>query len=108
MHLVRGDYLLYWATHFVSLYLFFVFSFLVEAPWDDGTCPRIAEMVLDAIPLAIHKSSLILTSGQALYPFAEAPHIANDGIILHGRSAQQRALENRAIHQSGCLSFPQM
>ena len=78
----------------------------MRTPWDDGTCPRIAEMVLDAIPLAIHKSSILLTSGQVLYPFADAPHIANDGIILHGRSALQRALVHRAIHQSGCLPFP--
>ena len=46
-----------------------------RTPWDDGTSPRIPEMVSEAIPLAIQKSSLILTSGQVLYPFADAPHI---------------------------------
>ena len=34
----------------------------LRAPWDDGTCPRIAEMVVEAIPVEIQRSSLILTS----------------------------------------------
>ena len=78
----------------------------LRAPWDDGTCPRIAEMVVEAIPPEIQRSFLVLTSGQVLYPFVDSPHIAHDGIILHGRSAQQRAMVHRILHQTGCLPFP--
>ena len=52
----------------------------VRTPWDDGTSPHITEMVLDAIPIAIQQTHLILTSGQVLLPFVDAPHIASDGI----------------------------
>ena len=54
--------------------------------------------------------TLDLTSGQVLYPFADAPHIVNDGIILHRRSARQRALVHRIIHYSPIWvsSLPQM
>ena len=78
----------------------------LRAPWDDGTCPRIAEMVAVAIPVEIQRSSLILTSGQVLFPLDDSPHITHDGIILHGRSALQRAMVYRILHQTECLPSP--
>ena len=78
----------------------------LRAPWDDGTRPRIAEMVVAAIPVEIQRSSLILTSGQVLFPFDDSPHITHDGIIVHGRSALQRAMVYHILHQTGCLPSP--
>ena len=78
----------------------------LRAPWDDGTCPRIAEMVAVAIPVEIQRSSLILTSGQVLFPLDDSPHITHDGIILHGRSALQRAMVYRILHHTECLPSP--
>ena len=40
----------------------------VRTPMDDGTCPSLTEMAVVAIPDEIRKSSLVLTSGQALFP----------------------------------------
>ena len=69
----------------------------LRTPWDDGTSPRISEMVLVAVPLAIQRWHLILANGQALYPFTDAPHIGSDGVILHGQSARQRALVHNIL-----------
>ena len=78
----------------------------VRNSWDDGTSPCISEMVLEAIPPAILKTHLILTNGQALFPFVDTPHIGNDGIILHGPNARQRAMVHHIVSQSGCVPFP--
>ena len=40
----------------------------LRTPMDDGTCPLLTEMAVVAIPDEIRKSSLVLTSGQALFP----------------------------------------
>ena len=44
-----------------------------RAPLDDGTCPRISEMQLVAVPAEICRSYLVLTSGQVLFPFEDSP-----------------------------------
>ena len=77
----------------------------LRAPLDDGTCPPIAEMVVAAVPVEMRRSSLVLTSGQVLFPFEDSPHITH-GIILHGRSAPQRAMVYRILHQTECLPSP--
>ena len=63
-------------------------------------------MVVAAVPEEIRKSSLVLTSGQVLLPFEDSPHTTHDGIILHGRSAPQRAMVYRILHQTECLPSP--
>ena len=78
----------------------------LRTPLDDGTCPSIAEMVVAAVPEEMRKSSLVLTSGQVLFPFEDSPHFTHDGIILHGRSAPQRAMVYRILHQTECLPSP--
>ena len=78
----------------------------LRAPMDDGTCPLLTEMALVAIPDEIHKSSLVLTSGQVLFPFEDSPYITHDGVILHGRSALQRAMVYRILYQTECLPSP--
>ena len=65
-----------------------------------------AEMVVAAVPEEMRKSSLVLTSGQVLFPFEDSPHITHDGVILHGQSAPQRAMVNRILHQTECLPSP--
>ena len=50
-----------------------------RTPLDDGTCPRISEMQLVAVPAEMRRSSLVLTSGQVLFPFEDSPHITHDG-----------------------------
>lgn len=63
---------------------------------------QLGEMTLVDIPQAVQGSSLVLTNGQVLFPFADAPHITSEGVILHGRSAHQRALVYRVLSQSEC------
>ena len=74
-----------------------------RTPLDDGTCPRISEMQLVAVPAEIRRSYLVLTSGQVLFPFEDSPHITHDGILLHGRCAPQRATVYRILQQADCL-----
>ena len=73
---------------------------------DDGTCPPLTEMVVAAVPEEMRKSSLVLTSGQVLCPFEDSPHITHDGVILHGRSAPQRAMVYHILYQTECLPSP--
>ena len=47
----------------------------LRAPLDDGKRPPIAEMVVAAVPDEMRRSSLVLTSGQVLFPFEDSPHI---------------------------------
>ena len=75
-----------------------------RTPLDDGTCPRISEMQLVAVPAEMRRSSLVLTSGQVLFPFEDSPHITHDGVLLHGRRAPQRAMVYRILQQAECLS----
>ena len=75
-----------------------------RTPLDDGTCPRISEMQLVAVPAEIRRSYLVLTSGQVLFPFEDSPHITHDGVLLHGRCAPQRATVYRILQQADCLS----
>ena len=75
-----------------------------RTPLEDGTCPRISEMQLVAVPAEMRRSSLVLTSGQVLFPFEDSPHITQDGVLLHGRCAPQRAMVYRILQQAGCLS----
>ena len=75
-----------------------------RTPLDDGTCPRISEMQLVAVPVEIRRSYLVLTSGQVLFPFEDSPHITHDGVLLHGRCAPQRATVYRILQQAECLS----
>ena len=75
-----------------------------RTPLDDGTCPRISEMQLVAVPAEICRSYLVLTSGQVLFPFEDSPHITHDGVLLHGRCAPQRAIVYRILQQAECLS----
>ena len=74
-----------------------------RTPLDDGTCPRISEMQLVAVPAEMRRSSLVLTSGQVLFPFEDSPHITHDGVLLHGRCAPQRAMVYRILQQAECL-----
>ena len=67
-----------------------------RTPLEDGTCPRISEMQLVAVPAEMRRSSLVLTSGQVLF--------THDGVLLHGRCAPQRALVYRILQQAECLS----
>ena len=46
----------------------------LRTPLDDGTCPPLTEMVVAAVPEEMRKSSLVLTSGQVLFPFEDSPH----------------------------------
>ena len=69
-----------------------------RTPLDDGTCPRISEMQLVAVPAEMRRSYLVLTSGQVLFPFEDSPHITHDGVLLHGRCAPQRAIVYRILH----------
>ena len=78
----------------------------LRTPLDDGACPSITEMVVAAVPDEMRKSSLVLTSGQVLFPFEDSPHITHDGVILHGRSAPQRAMVYRILYQTECLPSP--
>ena len=78
----------------------------LRTPLDDGTCLSITEMVVAAVPEEMRKSSPVLTSGQVLFPFDDSPHITHDGVILHGRSAPQRAMVYRILHQTECLPSP--
>ena len=71
---------------------------------DDGTCPRISEMQLVAVPAEVRRSYLVLTSGQVLFPFEDSPHITHDGVLLHGRCAPQRAMVYRILQQAECFS----
>ena len=52
-----------------------------RTPLDDGTCPRISEMQLVAVPAEMRRSSLVLTSGQVLFPFEDEPEwlVITDG-----------------------------
>ena len=75
-----------------------------RTPLDDGTCPHLSEMQLVAVPAEMHGSSLVLTSGQILFPFEDSPHITHDGVLLHGRCAPQRAMVYRILQQAECLS----
>ena len=75
-----------------------------RTPIEDGTCPRILEMQLVAVPPEMRRSTLVLPSGQVLFPFEDSPHITNDGVLLHGRSALQRAIVYRILQQSECIS----
>ena len=75
-----------------------------RTPLDDGTCPRISEMQLVAVPNEMRRSSLVLTSGQVLFPFEDSPHITHDGVLLHGRCAPQRAIVYRILQQAECFS----
>ena len=61
-------------------------------------------MQLVAVPPEMRRSTLVLPSGQVLFPFEDSPHITNDGVLLHGRSALQRAIVYRILQQSECLS----
>ena len=63
-----------------------------RTPIEDGTCPRISEMQLVAVPPEMRRSTFVLPSGQVLFPFEDSPHITHDGVLLHGRSALQRAI----------------
>ena len=72
----------------------------LRPPLDEGTSPRISEMALVAIPPAILRCHLILPNGQILYPFVDVLHVVSDGIVLHGQSAQQRAMVRHIIGQS--------
>ena len=74
-----------------------------RTPLDDGTCPRISEMQLVAVPAEMRRSSLVLTSGQVLFPFEDSPHITHEGVLLHGRCAPQRAMVYRILQQAECL-----
>ena len=74
-----------------------------RTPLGDGTCPRISEMQLVAVPAEMRRSSLVLTSGQVLFPFEDSPHITHDGVLLHGRCAPQRAMVYRILQQAECL-----
>ena len=78
----------------------------LRTPLDDGACPPLTEMVVAAVPEEMRKSSLVLTSGQVLFPFEDSPHITHDGVILHGRSAPQRAMVYRILYQTECLPSP--
>ena len=60
-------------------------------------------MQLVAVPTEMRRSSLVLTSGQVLFPFEDSPHITHDGILLHGRCAPQRAMVYRILQQTECL-----
>ena len=75
----------------------------LRTPMVDGTCPSLTEMAVAAIPEEI---PLVLTSGQVLFPFEDSPHITHDGVILHGRSAPQRAMVYRILYQTECLPSP--
>ena len=75
-----------------------------RTPLEDGTCPRISEMQLVAVPAEMRGSCLVLTSGQVLFPFEDSPHITHDGVLLHGRCAPQRAMVYRILQQAECLS----
>ena len=46
-----------------------------RTPIEDGTCPRILEMQLVAVPPEMRRSTLVLPSGQVLFPFEDSPHI---------------------------------
>ena len=78
----------------------------VRTPMDNGACPLLTEMAVVAIPAEIRKSSLVLTSGQVLFPFEDSPYITHNGVILHGRSAPQRAMVYRILYQTECLPSP--
>ena len=71
-----------------------------RTPLDDGTCPRISEMQLVAVPAEMRRSSLVLTSGQVLFPFEDSPHITHEGVLLHGRCAPQRAMVYRILRRA--------
>ena len=74
-----------------------------RTPIEDGTCPRILEMQVVAVPPEMRRSTFVLPSGQVLFPFEDSPHITNDGVLLHGRSALQRAIVYRLqLDHSGC------
>ena len=75
-----------------------------RTPLDDGTCPRISEMQLVAVPAEMRRSYLVLTGGQVLFPFEDSPHITHDGVLLHGRCAPQRAIVYRVLQQAECFS----
>ena len=75
-----------------------------RTPLGDGTCPRISEMQVVAVPAEMRRSSLVLTSGQVLFPFEDSPHITQDCVPLHGRCAPQRAMVYRILQQAECLS----
>ena len=75
-----------------------------RTPIEDGTCPRISEMQLVAVPPEMRRSTFVLPSGQVLFPFEDSPHITHDGVLLHGRCALQRAIVYRILQQSECLS----
>ena len=51
-----------------------------RTPIEDGTCPRILEMQLVAVPPEMRRSTLVLPSGQVLFPFEDSPHITNNGV----------------------------
>ena len=57
-----------------------------------------------AVPPEMRRSTFVLPSGQVLFPFEDSPHITHDGVLLHGRSALQRAIVYRILQQSECLS----
>ena len=61
-------------------------------------------MQLVAVPGEMRRSSLVLTSGQVLFPFEDSPHITHDGVLLHGRCAPQRAMVYRILQPAECLS----
>ena len=78
----------------------------VRTPMENDACPSLTEMAVVAIPDEIRKSSLVLTSGQVLFPFEDSPYITHNGVILHGRSAPQRAMVYRILYQTECLPSP--
>ena len=107
----HSDYEIYYVQLYVTvahaqLPLRLAVAAFLRTPMDDGTCPLLTEMAVVAIPDEIRKSSLVLTSGQALFPFEDSPYITHDGVILHGRSALQRAMVYRILYQTECLPSP--
>ena len=43
-----------------------------RTPIEDGTCPRILEMQVVAVPPEMRRSTFVLPSGQVLFPFEDS------------------------------------
>ena len=64
--------------------------------------PRLGDIPawpLRMIPDALTQCTVDMPSGLTLWPFADDPHIAQEGFILHGRSVESRAKVYRFLLQ---------
>ena len=61
---------------------------------------------LHQVPRALMRSSVEMPSGHVLFPFADSPHITQEGFIIHGSNPETRAKVYRLLLHREIISNP--